>query len=69
MQTLHTVLYTFPKVLTKENELNDPERPWLLIITAVILMTSEVKVAERKSNEGKFDGNFLNKVWRLDTRK
>ena len=32
-------------------------------------MTSEVKVAERKSNEGKFDGNFLNKVWRLDSRK
>ena len=41
----------------------------MLIITAVILMTSEVKVAERKSNEGKFDGNFLNKVWLLDTRK
>ena len=41
----------------------------MLIITAVILMTSEVKVAERKSNKGKFDGNFLNKVWLLDTRK
>ena len=37
--------------------------------TTVILMRSEVKVAERKSNEGKFDDNFLNNVWRLDTRK
>ena len=36
---------------------------------AVILMTSEVKVAERKSKEGKFDGNFLNNVWLLNTRK
>ena len=38
-------------------------------MATVIQMTSEVKAAERKSNKGKFDGNFLNKVWCLNTRK
>ena len=37
MHILHTVLYTFPKVLDKENLSNKQELLWLVIISFILM--------------------------------